>query len=114
MEDNNFGRSPYREREQEKRGGYGGRPREDDDLSGKWDEDRLERLILFTQRTYEKKLTHLYYIIWKLLFHIDNLDRLLKKARGGDQNGEIRRQFGSQDIEEIHGSPGKDLGILNK
>jgi len=102
VSDDEYRHSPDRERE--KRSGAKGRRPDVGDDDG-WDEDRLEKLVLLTQKTYEKKITHLYYIIWKLLFHIDHLDNLLKKARGGESNRGTQRQFGGKDFETVSESP---------
>lgn len=45
----------------------------------RWDEDRLERVLMFAQRTFEKKLKPLYYTIWKLIFHIEFLEKSNKQ-----------------------------------
>jgi uncharacterized coiled-coil protein SlyX len=45
----------------------------------RWDEDRLERVLIFAQRQFEKKLKPLYYTIWKLLFYIDFLEKQKQK-----------------------------------
>ena len=58
------------------------------DENNRWDEDRLERLLMIAERSFNKKLLHLYYIIWKLLFHIEQLDRLNKKQRRDSAGGE--------------------------
>lgn len=60
----------------------------DEDSDAGWDDDRREKLLMFAQRMFNKKLAHLYFVIWKLLFHIDHMDRLLKKYRaGGNEQG---------------------------
>ena len=63
------------------------------DEDNRWDEDRLERLLQIHERSYNKKLLHLYYIIWKLLFHIEHLDRLNKKQRQGSIDGQERERM---------------------
>ena len=45
----------------------------------RWDEDRLERVLMFAQRMFEKKLKPLYYTIWKLIFHIEYLEKTGKQ-----------------------------------
>jgi len=43
------------------------------------DDDRLERVLIFAQKTWEKKLRPLYYTIWKLIYHIEYLERIKKQ-----------------------------------
>jgi len=66
---------------------------DDEDENNRWDEDRLERLLMIAERSFNKKLLHLYYIIWKLLFHIEHLDRLNKKQRRDSAGGQEREKM---------------------
>jgi len=92
-------RSPRRDYEDEGeervlRGGNRMRsPGGGDGDDSKWDEDRLERLLAIHERSFNKKIVHLYYIIWKLLFHIEHLDRLNKKQRHGSTDGQERENM---------------------
>jgi len=43
------------------------------------DDDKLERVLIFAQKTWEKKLRPLYYTIWKLIYHIEYLERTKKQ-----------------------------------
>lgn len=44
------------------------------------DDDRLERVLIFARKTWEKKLKPLYYTIWKLIYHIEYLERMKKQS----------------------------------
>ncbi len=77
-------------------------PRRGDGEDGGWDEDRLERLLMIAEKAFNKKLTHLYYIIWKLLFHIEHLDRLNKKQRrdsAGQEREKMARSLPTMSVE---------------
>jgi len=43
------------------------------------DDGRLEQVLIFAKRMFEKKLRPLYYTIWKLLFYIDYLEKTQKQ-----------------------------------